>query len=199
VIEFGGRVLGITNRAELLEFRLDDVDTTTVQLLHTTGLPDSAEFERWEFGPRLIVAGERLLLLLLIMADPRRGSTTQQADVRKVSVHALDEAAMRWEEVDDIGDYSLFVDCPGRSAVACLADARGGCGVMPNRVYFLVSRSYYSFEHVGPDFMAFPPGPHGHGESHPQGWDSPWHKLISLDRDWPPSQTWVYPRLFYRC
>jgi hypothetical protein len=131
------------------------------------------------------------------MTDPvgrGGGVSTLRVEVKKVSVHALDMAAMRWEELDDIGEYSLFVDCPGRTAVACAGTA--GCGVVANRVYFLVSKPYYCCDHRQPPFLAFPPGSDGV----PSGWGSPWHKLIEVDddREWPPSQTWLYPRLFYR-
>ena len=47
--------------------------------------------------------------------------------MHKISVHALHEmpdGTMRWEEVDTLGEYSVFVDCAGRSAIAC-ADAAG--------------------------------------------------------------------------
>jgi hypothetical protein len=201
VVDFHGRVLGVTDQAELLEFRVRIIHPRdqyeAVQLLPTTGLPDGGAFERSEFGPRLVVAGERLLLLLLLMTDPvgrGGGVSTLRVEVKKVSVHALDMAAMRWEELDDIGEYSLFVDCPGRTAVACTGTA--GCGVVANRVYFLVSKPYYCCDHRQPPFLAFPPGSDGV----PSGWGSPWHKLIEVDddREWPPSQTWVYPRLFYR-
>ena len=85
----------------------------------------------------MVAAGDRLLLLL-IMTDPEeRGSISRLGRVQKVSVHALDMPRMRWVELDDIGEYSLFVPCLGRSVVAC-ADA-GGCGVVANRVYFLAS------------------------------------------------------------
>ena len=188
VVDFRGRGLGVTDRAQLLEFRLDDPDQA-VELLPTTGLPDNAAFERWQFGPRLVAAGERLLLLL-IMTDPEeRGSISRLGRVQKVSVHALDMATMRWEELDDIGEYSLFVDCAGRSAVAC-ADA-GGCGVVANRVYFLASCGYDQQT----AWKAFQPG----SDCTEGGWNSPWPSLISTQRQWPPSQTWVYPRLFYRC
>lgn len=54
--------------------------------------------------------------------------------MHKVSVHALHEmpdGTMRWEEVDTLGDYSVFEDCAGRSAIAC-ADA-AGCGTAGER------------------------------------------------------------------
>uniref|UniRef100_A0A8I6XKF3 KIB1-4 beta-propeller domain-containing protein n=1 Tax=Hordeum vulgare subsp. vulgare TaxID=112509 RepID=A0A8I6XKF3_HORVV len=146
VIDFHGRVLGITDRAELLEFRLDVKapcqscqSSHEVQLLPTTGLPnpDAATFERLWYGPRLVAAGERLLLLLIMTDPPAKDCLSWRPRVRKVSVHALDMAAMRWGELDDIGEYSLFVDCAGRSAMACADAAR--CGVVANRVYFLVS------------------------------------------------------------
>ncbi|XP_062208831.1 uncharacterized protein LOC133910451 [Phragmites australis] len=130
VVEFRGRVLGVTDRAQLLEFHLDAAPDEAVQMLPTTSLPDAATFESWQFGPRLVAAGERLLLLLLMM-DPDgdgRGDTRVPGWVWKVGVHALDmERGMRWEETDSIGEYSLFVDSAGRSAVAC-ADGVG-CGV----------------------------------------------------------------------
>lgn len=195
VIEFHGRVLGVTDRAELLEFRLDHANAPrqsshAVQLLPTTGLPDpdAATFERLRYGPRLVAAGERLLLLL-IMTDPPTPVETRtgiRPRVQKVSVHALDMATMTWEELDDIGEYSLFVDCPGRSAMACADAAR--CGVVANRVYFLVSDLGSQ-----PAFHAFAPG-----SGREKCYDSPWSALISDDRDWPPSQIWVYPSLFYR-
>ena len=108
-------------------------------MLTATGLPEASTFESWHFGPRLVVAGERLLLLLL-MTDP-----THRAVVRKVSVHALHEmpdGTMRWEEVDTLGDYSVFVDCAGRSAIACADEA--GCGdVAGNCIYFAEMTFYH--------------------------------------------------------
>ncbi|KAF7055465.1 hypothetical protein CFC21_062988 [Triticum aestivum] len=200
VIEFHGRVLGVTDRAELLEFRLHAVNAPrhsshAVRLLPTTGLPDpdaAATFDRLRYGPRLVAAGERLLLLL-IMTDPptpletRTGIGTR---VQKVSVHALDMATMMWEELQDIGEYSLFVDCPGRSAMACADAAR--CGVVANRVYFLVCSTYYDFGRQ-PPFHMFAPG-----SGRDKCYDSPWSALISHDRDWPPLHIWVYPSLFYQ-
>ena len=85
VIDIRGRIVGITDRAELLEFRRLDSPDQTVQLLPTTGLPDHAAFERWRFGPRLIADGERLLLLL-VMTDPEGGgSMARLARVQKVT------------------------------------------------------------------------------------------------------------------
>ncbi|KAF7050560.1 LOW QUALITY PROTEIN: hypothetical protein CFC21_058913 [Triticum aestivum] len=199
VIEFHGRVLGVTHRAELLEFRLDvnapRHSSHAVQLLPTTGLPDpdaAATFDRLRYGPRLVAAGERLLLLL-IMTDPPTPLETRTGigpRVQKVSVYALDMATMTWEELDNIGEYSLFVDCPGRSAMACADAAR--CGVVANRVYLLVSSMYYDFGRR-PPFHAFAPGP-----GRDKCYDSPWSALISHDRDWPPAHIWVYPSLFYQ-
>uniref|UniRef100_A0A8I7B7M5 KIB1-4 beta-propeller domain-containing protein n=1 Tax=Hordeum vulgare subsp. vulgare TaxID=112509 RepID=A0A8I7B7M5_HORVV len=197
VIDFHGRVLGITDRAELLEFRLDEVNAPhhwqshAVRLLPTTGLPDSdtATFERLRYGPRLVAAGERLLLLLIMTEPSDENRSSWRPEVQKLSVHALDMAAMRWEELDGIGEYSLFVDCAGRSAMACADAAR--CGVVANRVYFLVSSMHYEFGSEAP-FHAFIPG-----SGREKFFDS-WQALISDDRQWPPSQTWVYPSLFYR-
>ncbi|KAI4965993.1 hypothetical protein ZWY2020_034734 [Hordeum vulgare] len=122
------------------------------------------------------------------MTDPpAKDCLSWRPRVRKVSVHALDMAAMRWGELDDIGEYSLFVDCAGRSAMACADAAR--CGVVANRVYFLVSNRDLGSQ---PPFHAFAPG-----SGRDECFDSSWSALISRDREWPPSPIWVYPSLFY--
>lgn len=200
VIDFHGRVLGVTDRAELLEFfRLDGDQEAVAELLPTTGIPEDATFERWQLGPRLVVAGGRLLFLLVMTDSPEEHRMVRRlGKVVRVSVHALDAAAMRWEELDGVGEYSLLVDCAGRTAVACVdgsATGEGGGVLVPNRVYFLVSRFYYCVEHGRPPFQAFPPG----ADCGDRGRDSPWDSLISDQREWLASQTWVYPRLLYRC
>ncbi|CAM0944850.1 unnamed protein product [Alopecurus aequalis] len=135
VLEFRGRLLGLTDRAQILEFHLDGAPLNqTVKMLPTTGLPDATTFDRSRFGPHLVVAGERLLLVLF-MVQPKLGplSLYHRVKVKKVGVYVLDLAQMVWEEVDHIGAYTLFVNCAGRSAVACV-DV-GNCGVEENRVY----------------------------------------------------------------
>ncbi|CAD6249846.1 unnamed protein product [Miscanthus lutarioriparius] len=132
VLEFRGRVLGLTDRAQLLEFRLcGSPQSQTVQMLPAAGLPDATAFNQWCFGPRLAAAGDRLLLVLF-MLEPKTGSIVQTRRVNKVAVYGLDMARMRWEEVESIGAYSLFVDCTGKTAAAC-RDV-GSCGVEENRV-----------------------------------------------------------------
>ncbi|KAG2603409.1 hypothetical protein PVAP13_5KG769601 [Panicum virgatum] len=189
VVDFRGRVLGVTDRAQLLEFRCLDAPAPpadqepAVQMLTATGLPEASTFESWHFGPRLVVAGERLLLLLLMTVPAQRGAMGQRAMVHKVSVHALHEmpdGTRRWEEVDNLGGYSVFVDCAGRSAIAC-ADAAGRGDVAGNCIYLAELTSYG-------------------GESQ-RYWRSlkPWWNLeeVTISRAWP-SQTWVYPRRFFQ-
>ncbi|CAO2196178.1 unnamed protein product [Urochloa humidicola] len=199
VAEFRGRVLGVTDRAQLLEFRClaaaaSPEQEEAVEMLPTTGLPDAATFERWHFGPRLVVAGDRLLLLLLMTDPAHRGaaSTGQPAKVHRVSVHALHhetaDGALRWEEVDNLGGYSLFVDCAGRSAVACANAA--GCGDVAGDCIYFAEMTFYRAECQ-------------------RYWKSlsPWWKwehsaaaenkdATTISRKWP-SQTWAYPRLFF--
>ncbi|RLN23485.1 uncharacterized protein C2845_PM07G35300 [Panicum miliaceum] len=131
VVDFRGRVLGVTDRAQLLEFRCLDPaappDQEAVKMLTATGLPEASTFESWHFGPRLVVAGERLLLLLLMTDPAHRGATGQRAKVHKVSVHAL-------HEMPD-GTMGVFVDCAGRSAIAC-ADAAAYGEIAGNCIYF---------------------------------------------------------------
>lgn len=132
VLEFRGRVLGLTDRAQILEFlHLDGAppNQTAVHMLPAAGLPEATTFDRSHLGPHLVAAGERLLLLLFMKSAPHVHSHR----VNKIAVYVLDLARMAWEEVDDIGAYALFVDCAGRSAVACV-DV-GSCGVEENRVY----------------------------------------------------------------
>jgi len=100
-------------------------------MLPAAGLPDATAFNQWCFGPRLAAAGDRLLLVLF-MLEPKTGSIVQTRRVNKVAVYGLDMARMRWEEVESIGAYSLFVDCTGKTAAAC-RDV-GSCGVEENRV-----------------------------------------------------------------
>ncbi|KAF8646790.1 hypothetical protein HU200_065588 [Digitaria exilis] len=149
VADFRGRVLGITDRAQLLEFRClgaaPDDHQEAVRMLPATGLPDdAATFESWHFGPRLVVAGDRLLLLLL-MTDHGAGAPGQPAKVQRVSVHALHETAdggaMRWEEVDNLGGHSVFVDCAGKSAVACAHAA--GCGDVTGDCIYFAEMTFY--------------------------------------------------------
>lgn len=71
-----------------------------------------------------------------------------QRRVQKVAVYELDMARMRWEEVNNIGAYSLFVDCAGKSTAACV-DV-GSCGVKENRVYVAAPGCR--------TWKAFPPG-----------------------------------------
>ncbi|KAL6649326.1 hypothetical protein ACP70R_013550 [Stipagrostis hirtigluma subsp. patula] len=186
VVEFRGRVLGVTDRAQLLEFRLGAASPDEeVQLLPAAGLPDAAAFESWHFGPRLVAAGERLLLLLLRTSPEGSGGMRQPSWVWKVGVYALVDKAegTRWEETDNLGGYSVFVDRAGRSAVAC-ADA-GGCGAEGNRVYF--AERWY---HEGSQrlWKWFRPGEGWEGDERDQG-------LYVIGR--MPTQAWVYPRLFF--
>ncbi|OEL16431.1 hypothetical protein BAE44_0022550 [Dichanthelium oligosanthes] len=186
VVEFRGRLLGVTDRAQLLEFRLDAAAAApdeAVQILPATGLPDAATFESWHYGPRLVAAGEQLLLVLLMTEPGGRGDTRTPVWVSKVAVHALDMAGgTRWEETATIGEYSLFVDCAGRSAVAC-ADA-GGCGAEGNRIYF-ASRCFWSGTFWSP---------------HHPGWETDatnfgqWLHISDGGRSLP---TWVCPRFFF--
>ncbi|KAL5212181.1 hypothetical protein ABZP36_023028 [Zizania latifolia] len=181
ILEFRGRVLGLTDRAQLLEFHLDaHPPNKSAQMLPADGLPDATAFDRWHFGPHLVAAGDRLLLVLF-MLGPKSGNAFQaQARVKKVSVYALDVVKMRWEEVENIGAYSLFVDCAGRSTAACV-DV-GNCGVEENRIYIGCHNWY-----------ALPPG-----------WEAPlggqWPEPFSIQAmacaPWP-SQIWIYPRLFF--
>ncbi|XP_037455062.1 uncharacterized protein LOC119325409 [Triticum dicoccoides] len=140
VLEFRGRVLGLTDRAQILEFHLDGAPSNqAVRLLPTTGLPDATKFDRLQFGPHLVAAGDRLLLVLF-MFEANLGPVVFRAPrVNKIGVYALDWARMMWEEVDNIGAYTLFVDIAGRSTVACV-DV-GNCGVEENRVYVGVPNS----------------------------------------------------------
>ncbi|KAF0934707.1 hypothetical protein E2562_026452, partial [Oryza meyeriana var. granulata] len=149
ILEFRGRVLGLTDRAQLLEFHLDaNHPNKSAQMLPTAGLPDATTFDRWHFGPQLVAAGNRLLLVLF-MLGPKLGHMFQvSVRVKKVGVYALDMAKMRWEEVENIGAYSLFVDCAGRSTAACV-DV-GNCGVEENRIYIAAPGCH--------DWYACPPG-----------------------------------------
>lgn len=183
VIEFRGRVLGLTDRAQLLEFNLDATPPNqTVRILSTTSLPDATTFDRLQLGPHLVAARNRLLLVLF-MVGPKLGSMPSAGRVNKVGVYWLDMAQMIWEEVDNIGAYSLFVDCAGRSATACV-DA-GNCGVEGNRVYFAAPRCH--------TWRAVPPGCEAplNGEGGGLLSDGP-----MAHAPWP-SQLSVYPRLFF--
>ncbi|PAN26479.2 hypothetical protein PAHAL_5G013500 [Panicum hallii] len=197
VVDFRGRVLGVTDRAQLLEFRCLDAaappDQEAVQMLTATGLPEASTFESWHFGPRLVVAGERLLLLLLMTDPAHRGATGRRAKVHKVSVHALHEmpdGTMRWEEVDTLGGYSVFVDCAGRSAIAC-ADAAAYGEIAGNCIYFAEMTFYRGdwqryWRSLTP-WWKWEHSTAGAGEN----------KDVTISRAWP-SQTWVYPRLFFQ-
>ncbi|KAM0917037.1 hypothetical protein ACQ4PT_009777 [Festuca glaucescens] len=142
VLEFRGRVLGLTDRAQILEFHLGSTQSSgntppnqTARMLPISGLPEATTFDRSHFGPHLVAAGDRLLLVLF-MLQPKLGYLSHVHRLNKISVYVLDSAQMMWEEVDNIGPYTLFVDCAGRSAVACV-DV-GNCGVEENRVYVAV-------------------------------------------------------------
>lgn len=178
VLEFRGRVLGLTDRAQLLEFRLcGSPQSQTVQILPATGLPDATAFNQWQFGPRLAAAGDRLLLVL-IMLEPKSGSIVTTRRVKKVAVYGLDMARMRWEEVESLGAYSLFVDCAAKTAAACL-DVGRSCGVEENRIYVASTENRW---------RSFPPG-----------WEAPLGQAVFDARataTWP-SQIWVYPHLFF--
>ncbi|KAG2653230.1 uncharacterized protein LOC120656902 [Panicum virgatum] len=186
VLEFRGRFLGLTDRAQLLEFRLctsPQGQGQTVQMLPAAGLPDATTFDRWHFGPRLVAAGDRLLLVLF-MLEPKSPSLFQNTrGVTKVAVYGLDMTQMRWEEVENIGAYSLFVDCASKSAAACIGVR--SCGVEENRVYVVAP---------GCPWRSFPPG-----------WeaslDNANNELFSrramMDRHPWPSNIWVYPQLFF--
>jgi hypothetical protein len=77
VLEFRGRVLGLTDRAQLLEFHLGACPPNqTVQMLPAAGLPHATMFERWHFGPSLFAVGDRLLLVLFLLR-PNSGSVTK--------------------------------------------------------------------------------------------------------------------------
>ncbi|CAM0871311.1 unnamed protein product [Alopecurus aequalis] len=165
VLEFHGRILGLTDRAQMLEFLHLDGDQAAVHMLPTAGLPPATTFDRSHLGPHLVAAGERLLLVLFMKLAPR---------VHRVAVHVLDSARMTWEEVDDIGAYTVFVDCAGRSAVACV-DV-GCCGVEENRVYVLLPNCR-TWKAVKPGRAA----PLNQPMPHP-----PWPSAVS-----------VYPPLFF--
>ncbi|EMS51336.1 hypothetical protein TRIUR3_14984 [Triticum urartu] len=140
VIEFRGRVLGLTDRAQILEFHLGGAPSNqAARLLPTTGLPDATRFDRLQFGPHLVAAGDRLLLVLFMFEANLAPLVFRAPRVNKIGVYALDWARMIWEEVDNIGAYTLFVDIAGRSTVACV-DV-GNCGVEENRVYVGVPNS----------------------------------------------------------
>ncbi|PVH66823.1 hypothetical protein PAHAL_1G358900 [Panicum hallii] len=183
ILGFRGRVLGLTDLAQLLEFRLcasPQGQSQTVQMLPAAGLPDATTFERWHFGPRLVAAGDRLLLVLF-MLEPKSASLFQnKRGVTKVAVYGLDIAQMRWEEVENIGAYSLFVDC--KSAAACI-DVRS-CGVEENRVYVVAP---------GCPWRSFPPG----WEAALGDADNELFSRRAMDRQPWPSNIWVYPQLFY--
>jgi hypothetical protein len=148
-------------------------------MLPAAGLPDATAFNQWCFGPRLAAAGDRLLLVLF-MLEAKTGSIVQTRRVNKVAVYGLDMARMRWEEVESIGAYSLFVDCTGKTAAAC-RDV-GSCGVEENRIYVAFA---------GRRWRSFPPGwevPPGDGV----------FGIRAMGRamgTWP-SQILVYPHLF---
>uniref|UniRef100_A0A0D9VJU2 KIB1-4 beta-propeller domain-containing protein n=1 Tax=Leersia perrieri TaxID=77586 RepID=A0A0D9VJU2_9ORYZ len=185
IIEFRGRVLGLTDRAQLLEFHLDaNPPNKSAQMLPAAGLPDATTFDRWHFGPHLVAAGDRLLLVLFVLS-PKLGVGVFQArlGVKKVGVYALDMAKMRWEEVENIGAYSLFVDCAGRSTAACV-DA-GNCGVEENRIY-IAAPGFHGW-YACPPGLEVPLGGQGHGPLSIQATKRP---------PWP-SQIWIYPRLFF--
>ena len=186
VLEFRGRFLGLTDRAQLLEFRLRTSPQgrgQTVQMLPAAGLPDATTFERWHFGPRLVAAGDRLLLVLFMLEPKSAASLQNKRGVKKVSVYGLDMAQMRWEEVENIGAYSLFVDCASRSAAACIDVRR--CGVEENRVYVVAP---------GCPRRSFPPG----WEAAPGVADNYLFSGRAMtDRQPWPSNIWVYPQLFF--
>ncbi|RLM79316.1 uncharacterized protein C2845_PM12G24220 [Panicum miliaceum] len=184
ILEFRGRVLGLTDLAQLLEFRLcasPQGQSQTVQMLPAAGLPDATTFERWHFG-RLVAAGDRLLLVLF-MLEPKSASLLQnKRGVKKVAVYGLDIAQMRWEEMENIGAYSLFVDCASKSAAACI-DVRS-CGVEENRVYVVAP---------GCPWRSFPPG----WEAALGDADNELFSRRAMDRQPWPSNIWVYPQLFF--
>ncbi|CAN6280305.1 unnamed protein product [Urochloa humidicola] len=183
VLEFRGRVLGLTDRAQLLEFSIcASPQGQTVRILPAAGLPDATAFDRWYFGPRLIAAGDRLLLVLFMLEPKGSGPLLRRRGVNKVAVYELDMARMRWEEVDNIGAYSLFVDCAGKSAAAC-TDV-GSCGVEENRIYV-----------VGPgcSWKSFSPG----WEATPVDANNELFGRRAMERKPWPSNIWVYPQLFF--
>jgi hypothetical protein len=152
-------------------------------MLPASGLPDATTFDRWHFGPRLVGAGDRLLLVLF-MLEPKSGSLYQdRREVKKVAVYGLDMARMRWEELENIGAYSIFVDCAGKSAAAVCINV-GSCGLEENRVYVV------STEHR---WRSFPPGweaPLGGANNEP-------FSRFAMGRQPWPSKIWVYPPLFF--
>lgn len=179
VLEFRGRVLGLTDRAQLLELRLGgSPQSQSVQILPAAGLPDATAFDQWGFGPRLAAAGDRLLLVLF-MLEPKSGSVVQARRVNKVSVYGLDVARMRWEEAESVGPYSVFVDCAGKAAAACVGV--GSCGVEENRIYVACP---------GSRWRSFPPG-----------WEGSLEEAVFYGRGRAggtcSSQVWVYPRLLF--
>ncbi|CAM0871590.1 unnamed protein product [Alopecurus aequalis] len=224
MIDFHGRVLGVTDRAELLEFHFhlnaadatDQAAAVVVQLLPTTGLPDDdttssagCSGHAWSWrrtrgegvggvGGASLSSRPAAAAVIGVTRWHWRPSTCCNNDIDNNGFKRGINSNKIWEELGDIEEHSLFVDCAGRSAVAC-ADVAAGCGVVANRVYFLLSRFCYCFEHGQPAFQALPPG-----ASEPDGderweWYDLWHKLVASESKWPPPQTWVYPRLFYGC
>jgi hypothetical protein len=118
------------------------------------------------------------------MLEPKSAASLQnKRGVKKVAVYGLDMAQMRWEEVENIGAYSLFVDCASRSAAACIDVRR--CGVEENRVYVVAP---------GCPRRSFPPG----WEAAPGVADNYLFSGRAMtDRQPWPSNIWVYPQLFF--
>ena len=113
--------------------------------------------------------------------------------MHKISVHALHEmpdGTMRWEEVDTLGEYSVFVDCAGRSAIAC-ADA-AGCGDVAGNCIYFAEMTFYRVDSQRywrslKPWWKWEHSTAGAGEN----------KGVTISRAWP-SQTWVNPRLFFQ-
>lgn len=155
-------------------------------MLPAAGLPAANTFDQWRFGPSLAAAGDRLLLVLF-MLHPKQSPIMQDSEkmVRKVAVYQLDMAMaeMRWEEVDNIGAYSLFVDYVGRSSAACVGMER--CGMKENRIYIVAP---------GCRWRAFPPG---YEVPHSDNFHKQQFSIRAMHRRTWPTQIWAYPQLFF--
>jgi hypothetical protein len=79
---------------------------------------------------RLVSAGDRLLLVLFLL--PPKSDSLMQAwrKVHMVAVYGLDMVRVSWKQENNMGSYSLFVDCAGKNTAACV-DV-GSCGVEEN-------------------------------------------------------------------
>ncbi|XP_073111596.1 uncharacterized protein [Elaeis guineensis] len=175
VLSFKGRIFAVDHGAKLLAFDFDP--DFSVEMLKVGGLRLPPAKDGWEFRPRLVECGGELLLVLM--------RTT------RMDVYRLDFGRMVWVEVENLGDFSLFIDFGGKCPVSCANP--GSWGGRSNCIYLAgpdcVCWKRYSLD--GKTWRGYYP------DGKPIHSGSFTHLIDTQPQPHWPSPIWVYPGLFF--